>query len=400
MLRAAEPTRFAVAIGALLLTALALLVTLDDARSVGNPATVRLVGPQETVFDWSRDACRPSNYPDLPVRAFRDHRGRTQLLLSHFDNFRMIGRSLDRLRLDCRPVMRSGRQRAARRFDGREWIGSLYTSDGKRIWALVHNEYQGHRHDGRCPSGQYLRCWYNAITLARSDDGGRSYRHARPPRHLVASAPYEYRPDMGTAGVFTPSNIVRRPDGAYYALVRVRNPSGVRGPCLMRTRRLANPRGWRAWNGSAFGAAFADPYRAATRPRSRCAPVGVGEIAEMTDSLTYNTVLDRYLLVGLTNPGAPSIGPKVTGIYFSTSRDLIHWTPRKLVLAATRRQDYRCGDPLPIAYPSLVDPSSRSRTFATTGRRPFLYFTRFNHKNCRQTPDRDLIRVPVEISGP
>ncbi len=387
--------RSALTVGALLLTT---AVPLDEARSQGNSATLRLVGPQETVFDWSRDACRPSHYPDLPVRAFRDHRGRTQIVISHFDNFRMIGRSLGRLRIDCRPVMRSGRRSAVRRYDDREWLGSVYTRDGKKIWALVHNEYQGHRHDGRCPSRLYLKCWYNAITLARSDDGGHSYRPVGP-RHLVASAPYRYRPDMGTAGVFTPSNIVRRANGAYYALVRVRNPGGVRGPCLMRTRRLSNPRGWRAWNGTAFRHVFTDPYRGLAGRGSSCAPVGVGRIAEMTDSLTYNTALDRYLLVGFANPGAPSIGPKVTGIYFSTSRDLINWTPRKLVLQASRREAYRCG-PLPIAYPSLIDPRSRSRSFATTGRRPFLYFTRFNHKNCRQTPDRDLIRVRVEVSKP
>lgn len=388
---------FKIVIG--LMAVLGGIAPVEAAASVEREAAITVVGSRETVFDWSHDACERTNIPDLPVRAFRDDRQRTQLLLSHFDNFRMIGASLADMHVDCRPVMRSGMDGTARRYDDREWLASIYTRDGKRIWALVHEEYQGHHHPGRCPSGRYLSCWYNAITLARSDDGGRSYRHLRPPRHLVASAPYRYRPDMGTTGVFTPSNIVRRRDGAYYALVRVRNPAGVRGTCLMRTRHIGDPRGWRGWTGARFGGVFINPYRSAARPKPPCTPVGVGRIADMADSLTYNTFLDRYVLVGLADTPASSPGPKVSGIYFSTSRDLVDWTPRKLLLQAPRRQTYRCGDPLPIAYPSLIDPNSRSRTFATTGRRPFLYFTQLNYRDCRKSLDRDLIRVRVEISA-
>ena len=36
------------------------------------------------------------------------------------------------------------------------------------------------------------------------------------------------------------------------------------------------------------------------------------------------------------------------------------------------RHRFECGDPDPIAYPSLLDPSSPSRTFETTGRHPYL----------------------------
>jgi hypothetical protein len=337
-------------------------------------------------------------YPDLPVRAFRDFRGRTQLLLSHFDNFRMIGPSLDRLSLDCDPVMLSHKSPSVRRYEDREWIASLFTTNGKTIWALVHDEYQGNRHRGRCPSGRYYNCWYNAITLARSLDGGASYHHARPPRHLVAAAPYRYRPDRGPAGIFTPSNIVRGPDGLFYALVRLRDPGGMRGTCVMRTARVQDPGGWRAWDGDGFDGVFTDPYTSRPRQRAPCVPVDSGRIAEMAESLTYNTVLRSYLLIGLASPGKVSIGPKVTGIYFSTSPDLVHWSERKLVTQATTKHSYSCGDPSPIAYPSLVDPESSSRTFATTGAHPYLYYTQFRYRDCGRTPDRDLVRVALGIS--
>jgi hypothetical protein len=383
---------------ALALLALALLVGLGDARSATTNPQVQIAGPPEMVFDWSQEACEPAQSPDLPARAFRDYRGRTQLLLSHFDNFRMIGPSLDGLRVDCNPVMLSHKSPSVRRYEDREWIASLFTRNGKKIWALVHDEYQGNRHGGRCPSGNYYNCWYNAITLAYSVDGGRSYRHAPPPRHLVAAAPYRYRSDRGPAGVFAPSNIVTGSDGSHYTLVRIRGLEGERGTCLLRTPSVQRPSRWRAWDGDSFDGVFTDPYRSQSRPSAPCVPVGKGRIAEMTESLTYNTILGEFLLVGLAPPGPESIGPKLPGIYFSTSSDLIHWTPRKLITQAVTPQSYQCGGSFPIAYPSLIDPSSPSRTFATTGAHPYLYYTQMHYRDCRKTSERDLARMPIEIS--
>jgi hypothetical protein len=116
----------------------------------------------------------------------------------------------------------------------------------------------------------------------------------------------------------------------------------------------------------------------------------------MTESLTYNTLLDRYLLVGLA-PGDSS-GRLPTGVYFSLSTDLIHWTKRKLILPTPTVNSYRCDGPEPIGYPSLIDPRSHSRTFATTGKRPYMYFTRYHYSDCHKTSDRDLVRVRMRVS--
>jgi hypothetical protein len=392
-------------LGRVLEVVLALLVLVllplgagGAARAAVSSPHLRVVGEPQVVFDWSRSACETMNYPDLPVRGFRDYLGQTQLLLSHFDNFRLVGPSLDQLAVDCEPVLLSDRSPQPRRFADREWIGSVFTHDGRTVWALVHDEYQGNRHPGRCPSGRYIRCWYNAITLARSIDGGRTYRQARPPHHLVAAAPYRYRPDTGPRGIFTPSNIVDGGDGFKYALVRMRDPGGRRGTCLIRTRRVQRPGSWRAWDGTGFGGRFSYPYAGRQRRRTPCAPLAKGRIAEMAESLTYNETLGRFLLVGLAPPGRESIGPKVRGIYFATSADLVHWSERRLVTRAVTKQNYRCGGPSPLAYPSVLDPDSGSRTFATSGAHPYLYYTQFRYRNCRQTADRDLVRVPLGVT--
>ena len=88
----------------------------------------------------------------------------------------------------------------------------------------------------------------------------------------------------------------------------------------------------------------------------------------------------------------------MVGFYYSTSADLIHWEPRRLIHEAEMAYTYECGDPNPVAYPSLLDPDSSSRNFETTGRAPWLYFTRFHYKDCKFTSNRDLVRVRVRFS--
>jgi hypothetical protein len=132
-----------------------LLEAPGSARSSAPAARLRIVGGARTVFDWRTQACAPAEAPDLPVRAFRDYRKRTQLLLSHYENFRMVGHSLERLRRDCRAVLRSRESSVPSRFEDREWLASVFTTDGRTVWALVHDEYQGNTHPGRCPSGSY-----------------------------------------------------------------------------------------------------------------------------------------------------------------------------------------------------------------------------------------------------
>jgi hypothetical protein len=363
---------------------------------------VKIMGLEETVLDWSQSACAPGDIPDAPARAFRDAQGRVQLIASHYTNRRMSGPDLDHLTRDCGVIMPSNYDPDPARFDDREWIHSTYTPDGKKVFALVHNEYQGHTHPGRCPSGEYVECWYNAVTLAVSTDGGLSFGHTPPPSHLIAGIPYPYVPDSGPAGIFQPSNIVRNAaDDHYYTMLRVQqHQDQPQGTCVMRTTDLADPESWRAWGGSGFDIRFIDPYlHPNERPQDHiCQPVSYDEIQLMVESLTFNTHFDSFLLVG-TAVERDRDGNTVSGIYYSTSDDLIDWTPRELIVEAESRNTYECGDPDPVAYPSVLDPDSTSRNFETTGKRAYLYFTRSNYESCQETFDRDLVRVPIEFPG-
>jgi hypothetical protein len=363
-------------------------------EAAGGPRVVALkvAGREQVVFSWSRDRCEDLDIPDLAARAFRDARGRVQLITAHFINRRFVGRDLSHLNHPCGVILRSDYNADPAAFDDKEWIASTWTSDGKTVYALVHDEYQGQTHPGQCPSGSYNQCWWNTVTMAVSTNGGRSYRDAAPSR-LVASVPYRYVPDSGTFGVGWPTNIVHS-GGYYYSIVYAKlepfgQPNSDRD-CLMRTNNLADPNSWRAWNGTSFATTFIDPYTDDSNPAEHLCqgvlPPAPGGVL-VPGSLTYSSVARQWILVGILSDG----------FYYTLSADLIHWSPLVRFYSGVAVWAYQCGDREPIHYPSLIDPSSRSRNFQTVGAHPYLYFTLFHHGSCDIGLDRDLERVPITI---
>jgi hypothetical protein len=354
-----------------------------------------LAGPTITAFHWRSQACAPDDVPDLPTRALRDEANQAQLTVAHIVNRRLIGPDFDHLEHRCAPVLTSPRDGDPSHFTDREWLASLYSSDGRNVAALLHEEYQGNQHPGRCPSGLYMRCWYNSITFAVSRDGGATYQ--LPSGRLVASSSRRYVPDAGPSGVFAPSNLVRNPhDGYFYALAQVIEPSaGVRGTCVMRTRYPFEPGSWRWWDGIAFRGRFHNPYaKHRFRSTSACRPVAHIQIQEMHETVTFNVALKRFLLIDRALDDVT----RTTDLNFSTSTDLIHWTMRRPIEGTSRFVTPGCRD-LDVTYPSVIDPASPSRTFDTSGRAFDLYLTRFQRTDCSRAlgPARDLVRVRVHI---
>jgi hypothetical protein len=369
--------------------------------------TLTQVGPEQTVYDWSTMACEPVDIPDTPARAFRDASGHVQLIASHISARRMIGPSLDTVRHECRVLLRPRFDADPSLYQDREWIRSPYTENGRVVYALLSEEFQGWRHPGLCPAPYiWKQCWLNSITSAVSTDGGNSYTHPPGPAHLVATVPYPFAPGSTDAyGVFASSNIIKLSDGLYYAMAKVEQ-YGVQqvGVCVMRTGDLSDPSSWRAWDGAGFNIRFVNPYeQPAESPSSHvCEPVAIGEIAKMADSVTYNTYFQKYLLVG--NAGGRDVnGNVIWGFYYSLSNDLVHWSNRKLLLDAPLPWTYTCGPEDPVLFPSILDPDSTARNFDTSDQSPDLYFTRshytFSGGTCFHLLDRDLDRIPFQFTG-
>jgi hypothetical protein len=376
--------------------------------------TVRQLAPEETVFDWSSQRCDDYNIPDAPVRAFTDASGQAHLTVSWSENRQMLGPDLNQVAMDCRVTMSSDANADPASYDDREWIHSTWTPDGNKVFALVHDEYHGWEHPGQCssegfspsrlttvpsPSPLTIYCWYNAITVASSSDGGLTYTHATPPAQLVASVPYVYVPDAPPYGYFSPSDVVRKSDGYFYVLFQAEAYGAQQaGTCVMRTKNPLNPSSFRAWDGSGYNVQFIDPYTNPGPPENHvCQVTSVGQISTMHESVTYSSFFKKYLLVGAAGLYDPGSGQVVYGVYYSTSTDLVNWSARQLLMKAELPWSYTCGDDNPILYPVLLNPGSTSRNFDTTSPKTYLYFTRFNYSNCIQTLDRDLIRIPIQF---
>ncbi len=362
-----------------------------------NP-TLKVVGKEEIVFDWSINRCEDMDIPDLPARAFRDAQGRVQVIASNDRNRRRIGPDLNHLTHECLVVMNSDHNADPAKYDDVEWIAAPYTEDGTNVYATVHNEYQGQAHPGQCPQKDYFPCWYNALTLAVSTDGGETYKHpATPPGHLVATVPFRYEAGAGPYGIFSPSNIVKGKDGYYYEFIKVGEYRTLgQSVCLMRTRNLADPTSWRFWNGGNFEGRFANPYTDQIKNPADyvCQPIDKDAIgAQLVESITYNTYMDRYVLVGISADRLA--GREVWGFYYAFSEDLIHWTHRKLLVEMALPWTVKNNTDVSYLYPALLDPQSQSRNFETTGKTAYLYYTRNNFG--QGSLDRDLIRVAVEF---
>lgn len=373
---------------------LALAPVLLGAAPFERLPSARVAGPVEIVFDWSRDACAEYDIPDLPVRAFRDASGQVHLMRPHTTTRAMVGPTLDMVRTTCDVVLPSHMNPNPAAYDSEEWLGSTYTTDGTTVHALVHNEFHGATF-GLC-SG--VDCWYDAVTAAISTDGGRTFTHPPGAPAPVAPPHVAFAPAAAQHGYWGPSNIVRNDaDGFYYAFVmlapRPEFGEGGGGGCLMRTRTLEDPRSWRAWDGDSFDHRFADPYREPASPRP-CQPFLAHRIIS---SLTYNTYLERWVATGTQWWGVGS-PPRREMFFYSTSRDLVRWTRPRRLFTVEGVHTFRCGDPDPVAYGSLLDPASSSRNFETTGQRAYLYYTQFNYRSCGMTLDRDLVRVPIEFA--
>lgn len=362
------------------------------------------IGNPEIVFDWTTQRCEDLDIPDLPARAFRDSSGQIHLIAPHYVNRQWVGGDLNTLTHPCGITMDSDLDPDPAKYNDKEWIASIFTFDGQTFHGLVHNEYQGQAHRNQvpdpCPSGNYLQCWYNSITLVQSVDGGQTFTHVNPPNHLVASVPYTYEPDSGPYGFFAPSNVVKHPtDGFYYAMLRLETYNAQQlGAGLMRRSVDTD---WRGWDGSGFNVRFVNPY---TEPNLNpnnhiLSPISFEEIEKMVESLTFNTYFNKFLLVGSTAQWEND--ELVFGFYYSLSEDMINWTPRKLLLEGIQNWKtdiWQPGDPNPIGYPSLIDPDSTSPVFDTTDQEVFLYMTVFNFEGIGfMTLDRDLVRIPIKF---
>jgi len=382
--------------------------------SGGPPSvSVRVNGAPETVFKWASGPCQERMIPDAPARAFRNADGKVRLVAASFDNWSMHGPSLDEVRPDCRPLFRGAERSEPHLFDDRGWIEAFYTLDGRTVYALISNEWDGFRHAASgvplgptCRVRQYAPgCMVYSINLAVSSNGGRIFRYpASDGGQVVAGAAYHPaktgREGNATAGelpapggVPTVSNIVER-GGYFYAMVFYRGAGPHEdGNCLMRTDDLGDASRWRAWDGQDFTIRPVShgPNEA---PSQRCALVARRTLGWDVRSLSWHAKTQSYIAI-MHSASRDAGGRRIVGVHYATSPDLLRWSDARLLMEVPNTLDSTCRPP--AKYPSMLDAGSSSPNFETVGDNAYIYYTQYNLENCRISLDRDLRRLPVMI---
>ena len=380
-----------------------LLVALFGSTAAAQPSalTVTVAGEPVVVFSHDRDGCGRYDKPDAPARAVRLADGTVALFAPHFDNRALRGPDLLSVRPDCSITFEGAEDPDPARFSDRSWITALWTEEGAHVFAVVHNEYQGHRHAGRCPTRRYHDCWYNALTAAVSTDGARSFRPLGPPPHLIAALPDTAEAVRGApGGFFNPTGIVRHGDALYMMAFASGRGAQPRGTCLLRTRAINDPTSWRGFDGTDFTVRFVDPYAHIVEPKAHvCAAIGRYRLQWPVTALVRHVPSGVFIAVMQGRPHRPDRSEPAPGIYVATSRDLLEWSVPEFVMPTHGHGQFRCGDEPPLAYPSLLDPASPSRSFDTIGNAAQLYLTRFDVPDCRLHGSRSLLRIPVTVAA-
>ena len=240
--------------------------------------------------------------------------------------------------------------------------------------------------DGEVCEGETWDCQQVELTGAVSTDGGATFSPSAGASSVIASPGVRYRHDAGLLAMWQPSNIVRHPtDGHFYMLAQFddRRDRSVQFTCLLRTATIEDPSSWRAWDGTGFELSFASSaYAEGSDAPEDCASV----VSPPIGGLTWNTHLERFVAIG----GFTNAGP--TGQYLTTSTDLVEWT--RPVFIQPAEFVYTADTPPFEPYATLIDPTSDSMSYDTTGAMPYLYFTRIN---ATDPLDFDLVRVPLRL---
>ena len=365
--------------------------------SSGRDPRIALLGKEQKVFDWSRDACEPIDLPDQAARAYRDSQGQVRMFVSNYVTRGFIGSSLDTVKHTCNVALKSHLDPRPSQFDNREWLSAPYTLDGRNVYALVHQEYHGEGPRASCPSRSYNGCLYNAITLATSSDGGNSFAQAAAATP-GCRGPLPVRPRLRAVRAFPAQQHRAQGRLLLHAAAGGEIPAAQTRDLSDEDTQPGRPQ-LLAWlERGRVQNSVRQPLHAARQPAKASlqadrVPADRRHVADPP----YNTYLDRYVLIGPSGTQLPGRRGVTWGFYMSVSKDLIHWSNRRLIVKTELPWTHRCGDRDAVTYPSLLDPSSRSRNFETTGRRPYLYFTRIHYDGCRMSLDRDLIRRRVEF---
>lgn len=374
------------------------IIPMNAQAQISRPEIIADPDREEVVFSWKRDKCFSEHIPDSPARAFRSPTGRINLYASHYINTPLIGTDLGNVKPACDRKFSGAMNPGSESYDARIWLQTFYSTDnGKTIYSLASSDYHGMWFDNcEGPNNINHGCWWSAIVLVKSTDGGITFKKAPKHRYIIARSPHQFsRKSKGPVGFLTTSNIIKK-GRLYYSIFNVSAyKEQDKGNCLARTSTLDAPSSWQVWSGDGYDSKF---YTSANteglEKYEKCQTLQ--NMPYKVRSLTWHNGSGKF--VASFERSSISKGEKQIVFSYAWSDDLINWSLPVDIIRI--KNEHRCNKQPIAAYPSIIDGNSKDRNFVTVGENAYLYFTRFNlSSGCRPTLDRDLVRIPIEIKA-
>jgi len=358
------------------------------------PLDIHVVSAKEIVFNWKRDRCDDKDIPDSALKVYRRDDGHLIGLATHWQNRLFLIGPDRQFKRDCRIVFSGSGDPNPAAYDDKIWIVAPWTVDGRTVYALGHNEYQGETHPGRCTFKSYQECWYNSIVLLKSNDGGRSFARIYE-ESPMAGAAFRYEQLQGMPrGFFGPTNVLRDGDYLYTIIFTTGGDGQKRGNCLFRTRSFSDANSWEYWTGTGFYPSRSNPYARPVEKVPGCEPLP-GLAGRVWSIRRYRQSGLFLATVGIQSPDT------ATGtIGISASTNLKEWSPPYHLFSVSLIWSRNCKDTIRYSYPSLIDLNSTDRNFSDIGDLAEIYMTEPTVANCGATLDRNLVRYSISVTVP
>lgn len=374
------------------------ILLLCNSISVQAQTSVSVFGGVETVFRWREARCGDHHLPDSPARALRLADGRILLTASQFTNIPFIGTDFQDLRPACDLSSRADENSDWRQFNDRVWIQALARLQDGSIFALASHEYAGSRHAGKC-TAPGSACWFSSITAMVAPAGTLKFRTLPLTDRVIASSPEKYEQDkVQRTGFFSTTNIIYESDFAYALLYNEGIHGQNRGMCLIRANKNDLLSGWKALSNGRFDAQL-KPFEQRSQSRPICDVVGENVFSDVVRSVVRLPNNGPWMATFAKLRSKSPDDKTISGIYYSLSDDLINWNQANLLIELLPFVVQKEAG-IYFQYPSIIDHESRSENFFDIHSKPYLYLVRYNlWPDRRQGGDRDLVRIPLQISS-